>query len=544
MSLEVRTSDLVVVGCGVAGLAASLHCKGRTVTVLGKSAHGRGGASVLAQGGMAVAVGDNDSPARHAADTCAVGCGLCDPQVAELVTGEGPRRLAELLALGVRLDRGPDGHLALGQEAAHSRRRVLHAAGDASGAEVVRTLVAATQDSPNIRFEEALALELIVDQGRVIAVLAWEGPGFSAGSPDHGGQLVVYAAPAVVLASGGIGQIFQWTTNPAEATGDGLAMAARAGAGLAGVEMVQFHPTALMPSQGSPAPEGRLPLLTEALRGEGARLVDEQGRRFMKDIHPLAELAPRDVVARSIWRLSAAGHRVFLDATDIGERFGERFPTVFSLCREHGLDPITCPLPVGPAAHYHMGGVEVDERGRTTLDGLWACGEVAFSGLHGANRLASNSLLEALVFGSRVGEDIAARVLLHPSHRRCRQLVSKSCCDVTADPWFDRGDQGKREIADRLRETMWRHVGLERNAGGMQRALGELRQLASNQVGAGELANMLTVAELVTRAALARTESRGAHYRNDFPHPDRHWQQNLFFRGQQLIQPRPILHAA
>jgi L-aspartate oxidase len=519
---EIRESDVVVLGSGVAGLATALHARGRQVTVLSKTEFAGGGSSVLAQGGVAVALGLDDSPEKHARDTIDVGGGLNDPQVVRLVTEEGPRRIQDLLRLGARLDRDSCGDLAMGQEAAHSRRRVVHAAGDATGAELVRTLSEAVRRLPNVRFEDGvLALELVVDHGRVIGLM----------TVDTGGELVLHLAKAVVLATGGIGQLYLHTTNPAEATADGLAMAARAGARLAGIEFVQFHPTALAVG------ENPLPLLTEALRGEGAVLLDEAGSRFMEPLHPAAELAPRDIVARAIWRHQQAGHEAFLDATGLADRLADRFPTVLDLCLRHGLDPRRQPMPVTPAAHYHMGGVAVDLHGRTSLDGLWACGEAAHTGLHGANRLASNSLLEALVLGSRIGERLAAS---GPEGVEIRggSLASIPRLRVAHTPRLA-GESAR--VAARLRSVMWDGVGLERTARGMRDAMWEIQRLSEQAPeGAGELANLLDAARLVARAAWARTESRGAHYRSDIPWQDHHWDQDLFFSGQEAIDPHPI----
>jgi L-aspartate oxidase len=519
---RMRESDVVVLGSGVAGLTTALHARGRRVTVLSKTESAGGGSSVLAQGGVAVALGLDDSPTQHARDTLAVGCGLNDPRVVRLVTEEGPRRIQHLLRLGARLDRDSSGRLAMGQEAAHSRRRVVHAAGDATGAELVRALSDAVRGLPNVRFEDGVvALELVVDHGRVIGLMAIDGSG----------ELVMHSSSAVVLATGGIGQLYLHTTNPAEATADGLAMAARAGARLAGIEFVQFHPTAL--SVG----ENPLPLLTEALRGEGAVLVDETGSRFMERIHPEAELAPRDIVARAIWRHQQDGHEAFLDATRLAGRIADRFPTVLELCLQRGLDPRLQPMPVTPAAHYHMGGVAVDLDGRTSINGLWACGEVAHTGLHGANRLASNSLLEALVFGSRIGEWLAASGP-GQSAVRCGSLPTVTRLQVAHTPRLA-GESA--EIAARLRTVMWDGVGLERTAQGMRRAMWEIHRLSEDAPdGVGELVNLLDAARLVARAAWARTESRGAHYRSDIPWQDHHWCQDLFFDGHEAIEPRPV----
>lgn len=507
-----RDADVVVVGGGLAGMTAALEATGRSVLLLTKTGFAAGGSSVDAQGGIAAAVGADDDPRLHAEDTLAVGAGLCDPAVVDRVTAEGPERLDALLRLGARLDRGADGRLALGREGAHRRRRVAHAAGDATGAELVRALSEAVREAPGIEVSEhRLAVELAVAGGRVCGVLV-AGPG---------GRLELVTARDVVLSTGGIGALYRMTTNPPEATGDGLAMAARAGARLAGLEMVQFHPTALA------AGEDRLPLLTEALRGEGAVLVDDCGERFMAGLHPLAELAPRDVVARAIWRRREDGREVFLDATSLGERLETRFPTVVGLCRARGLDPVHQPVPVSPAAHYHMGGVVVDADGRTTVPGLWACGEVAFTGMHGANRLASNSLLEAAVYGAAAGRGLRAA-------RPTAVGVPSGEVVVAAQPRF-----GADPAAAVIRDLMWRHVGLDRHAGGLRRALDELDGIAAD--GAGGLASTLTVARLVTRAATARTESRGAHFRSDFPSPCACWRQELLFEGERMIDPHPIV---
>jgi L-aspartate oxidase len=344
--------------------------------------------------------------------------------------------------------------------------------------------------------------------------------------------MVLHAASAVVLATGGVGQVFLNTTNPEESTGDGLSMAARAGARLSGLEFVQFHPTAL------DAGERPMPLLTEALRGEGAQLIDETGNRFMTSIHPMAELAPRDIVSRALWRHQAMGHSTLLDATALADRLAARFPTVLDLCRERGFDPRREPIPVAPAAHYHMGGIEVNGVGETTIAGLWACGELAHTGLHGANRLASNSLLEALVYGGRIGDSLAVRPLTAPEPDRAASLLAGREVRVALDPWLD---QRSNAIADRLRALMWRWVGLERSEAGLDRALVELEVLVREApLGLSELDNMMRVARLITTSARARTESRGAHFRRDVPWPDQHWRQDLFVESGQLLDPRPI----
>jgi L-aspartate oxidase len=508
----VTRSEVLVVGSGVAGLTAALGCAPRRVTLLTKTSL-VSGSSPWAQGGIAAAVGGDDAPALHAADTMAAGAGLNDPDVVALLTGEGPERVRALLELGARFDLDESGQLALGREAAHGRRRILHSR-DSTGAEIVRALSQAVRLAPEIRVEEgAFAVDLVLDGSRVAGVLA-----------DHAdGRRILHLAPAVVLATGGLGQLYLHTTNPPEATGDGLAMAARAGARLVDLEFVQFHPTALAAEGADP-----MPLLTEALRGEGAVLLDGAGQRFMTGEHPDAELAPRDVVARAIWQRLVAGDRVVLDArAAVGEELPEHFPKVFEICRRHGLDPRIEPIPVAPAAHYHMGGIAVDADGRTSLPGLWACGEVTATGVHGANRLASNSLLEALVFGARVAEDLRRAIPAGPVPVRTTGLW---VADGAENP---RAVPSDHELITAVRRLMWEKVGLVRDEDGLRSALEELDLLAVRFPDAGgEARNLLGAARLVTAAAYLRHESRGGHFRTDFPVPDPRWKRRLFLTAE------------
>lgn len=502
-TVGVSGSDVLVIGSGAAGLTAALGCAPLRVTVLTKTSL-ISGSSPWAQGGVAAAVGTDDAPALHASDTLAAGAGLCDPEAVGLLTGEGPERVKALLELGARFDRDAAGELSLGREAAHSRRRILHAK-DATGSEIVRALGEAVRRAPEIQvLENSFAVDLLVEDGRVLGVVAVDD-----------GRRVLHLASAVVLATGGLGQLFLHTTNPREATGDGLAMAARAGARLVDLEFVQFHPTALAVNRSHEGSGEPMPLLTEALRGEGATLIDNDSYRFMTGEHPDRELAPRDVVARAIWRRLMAGRKVFLDARCI-EDFPERFPTVFELCRKHGLDPRTEPIPVAPAAHYHMGGIDVDGSGRTSLRGLWACGEVSSTGVHGANRLASNSLLEALVFGSRVAEDLRSAASAAVPSRRSLPGIS---CGPLRTP-----QDAAVQLA--IRRLMWEKVGLVRDEKGLTTALEALAGDHS-QIG-GEARNLLAVGRLVAAAALERRESRGGHFRSDYPAPDPNWQRRLF----------------
>ncbi len=492
-------ADAVVIGSGIGGLTAALSMAPRRVLVITKGDPG-GGSTPWAQGGIAAAVAGDDSPAEHAADTVAVGGGINDVRAVDVVTTSAPERIAALARLGVHFDTGPDGSLLLSREGGHHRRRVLHSGGDATGAAMMRALVAAAAVAEHIEtIPFAFAADLVVDRGRVVGVTV----------RTDGGERLAALAPAVVLATGGVGRLYAHTTNPPEVTGDGLAMGARAGAGLADLEFVQFHPTALATGRDP------MPLLTEALRGEGAVLVDGSGERFMVGEHPDAELASRDVVARAIFRRRQAGGTVYLDATKaVGQSFPDRFPTVFELCMEDGIDPRREPVPVAPAAHYHMGGVAADLEGGSSLPGLWAVGEVARSGVHGANRLASNSLLEATVFGQRAGESV---------RRAAPEPVDEaSAVAAAADPGPAPGTTAR--LVEELRRTMDERVGVVRDRAGLVAALETIEALAARlDPVASEARNMIDAARLIARAALVRTESRGAHFRSDYPGPDPAW---------------------
>ncbi len=495
--------DVVIIGAGLAGLFTALKLAPLHVTVIAAAPLGEGASSMWAQGGIAAAVGEGDSTAKHAEDTIAAGGGLVDEAVARLVADEGPDRIRDLLSYGVPFDRDLEGHYVLSKEAAHSERRVVRVSGDRAGAAIMQALIAAVRSSPSIRVLEGYeADDLISKNGHV------QGVRLIRTSASGGGDYEFVPASAVVLATGGVGALFALTTNPPYAKGEAVAMAARAGAVIADAEFVQFHPTAIDVGI-DPAP-----LATEALRGEGALLVNERGERFVLKHDARGELAPRDVVARAVFAEIQADSRPFLDCREaIGARFKIEYPTVYAHCRSAGIDPATDLIPIAPAEHYHMGGIATDDRGRTSLAGLWAVGEAASTGLHGANRLASNSLLEAAVLGARVAADIAGVL----GGARLGHFVEPRRVGSARPP-----DPVLRAAAvARLRQVMTEHVGVIRDATGLRFALSEFEQLERKVGGDRVLANMLTTARLIAASALMREESRGAHYRSDFPALDK-----------------------
>jgi L-aspartate oxidase len=513
------SADVVVIGSGIAGLTAALRLKDHVdkVLVVTKDVLDAG-STQWAQGGIAAALGPGDSPSQHERDTLMAGAGACDAEAVRVLVTEGPDAVRELIALGTNFDLHPDGELSLTREGGHHRDRIAHAGGDATGAEIQRSLIAAVARSPEIDVvEHALAVDLLpaADGGVAGVTLHVLGEG------QHDGVGAVRCR-AVVLASGGLGQVFSQTTNPPVSTGDGMALAYRAGATLRDLEFVQFHPTVMWLG---PDSRGQQPLISEAVRGEGAFLVDWAGNRFMQGVHELADLAPRDVVAKAITRLMIeSGHpHMWLDARHLGPGLGDRaaseasvsrfwekrFPTILATCRRHGVDPVTELIPVAPACHYASGGVATDLWGRSSLAGLYATGEVACSGVHGANRLASNSLLEGLVFSRRIAE------VLPTDLREWTEPVQ----DLRPDGLVDGG------IRKALQEEMTTRAGVLRTAEGLRAGLGRLDELGRSPAAAvgqdaWEATNLLTISTLLTEAALLREETRGSHWREDFPERD------------------------
>jgi len=468
---------VLIVGAGLAGLFLALKLAPRRAIVLSQAPLGQAASSAWAQGGLAAALAPEDNPALHAQDTVTAGAGLVDPVIARLIADEGPARVMDLIALGVPFDRTSEGKLAQSLEAAHSRPRVVRVSGDLAGKAIMDALIAAARAAPHIEIiENARAVALLHDaNGRVCGVLG-----------QRGQEETRLKASEIVLATGGVGGLYAVTTNPPEAMGHGLAMASRVGALIADPEFVQFHPTAIDVGR-DPAP-----LASEALRGEGAHIVNGKGEPFV------ADLASRDVVARAIHLERAAGRGAFLDAREaVGAHFPTAFPTVFAACMAAGLDPRSALIPIAPAAHYHMGGIVTDVWGRTTVEHLSAIGECASTGAHGANRLASNSLLEAVVFAHRVADRL----------RDAEVGEALPAAPVTAPPALE--ETAHRE----LRQVMQTHAGVVRAAAGLTTALDRIDRLCKE----GGAASPLVAARFIVSAALARTESRGAHFRSDYP---------------------------
>ncbi|MGR3621363.1 L-aspartate oxidase [Pseudophaeobacter sp.] len=498
MPQPLTTDRIVIVGAGLAALYAALELAPRPVLMISPETLGRGASSAWAQGGVAAAMAQSDSAAAHAADTRAAGAGTVDPEVAEMVTRMARDHILDLTALGAPFDRDAAGNYVMSREAAHSTARVVRVKGDQAGHQIMESLIERVRATPSIQVLEGTeALRLETTDSTVTGI--WIRRTVPLSAP------LQITAPAVLLAGGGSGGLFAHTTNPPRIRGQVIGLAARAGARIADAEFVQFHPTAV------DCGEDPAPLATEALRGEGATLINSDGQRFMLDQHPDGELAPRDVVARGIFAETQAGHRPMLDTRSaLGPQVLTRFPALAETCARAGIDPVADPIPVAVAAHYHMGGIETDLSGRASLSRLWVSGEAASTGLHGANRLASNGLLEALVYARRAAEDIA-ETLPAPGADPSPQLR----------PIFAEGGQEMDpEAVQKLRQCMTAHVGMRRNQTGLETALATLAELEALHGNDEAFLNMCATATLIAACALQRRESRGGHFRDDFPDAD------------------------
>ena len=504
-------ADVIVVGSGIAGLTTALQVRtfGLSVLLVTKAKVDEG-STKWAQGGIAAALGEGDSPEAHEKDTLVAGAGLCDVDAVRVLVTEGPDAVRMLIARGAKFDLEASGEMSLTREGGHLQNRIIHAGGDATGAEVERALIAAVNNDPEIELiEHALVLDALKDKNGAVCGVTLHVIG--EGSRDGVGQA---RARAVVLATGGLGQVFAQTTNPSVSTGDGVALALRAGAAVADVEFIQFHPTVLWLGENS---EGQQPLISEAVRGEGAYLVDDNGARFMKDIHPLGELAPRDVVAIAIMNqmVTTGSSHVWLDVRHLAG-FEKRFPTIYASCITHGINPLKDLIPVAPASHYASGGVRVDLNGRTSVPGLYACGETACSGVHGANRLASNSLLEGLVFSARIASDIAATM------NEIAEPVANSSQEILLEP----------QVRHALQVSMSRGAGVLRSSDSLVSTSADLTRIGDRPsdtpcVEAWETTNLFQLAQAILKAALIRQETRGSHWRADFPETSDLWRKRI-----------------
>ncbi|MGH1355406.1 MAG: L-aspartate oxidase [Thalassovita sp.] len=490
----ITTDRVIIVGAGMAGLYAALDLAPTPVVMISPEKLGEGASSAWAQGGVAAAMDGDDSPQSHATDTVKAGAGTVDSAIADLVTSEAREHILDLTRLGTPFDRDENGGYVLSREAAHSFARVVRVKGDQAGAEIMKALIAQVMETPSVQVLEGVMASALEVQDNVVTGVQVETSG------DDRSHPVMLRGPAVLMAGGGSGGLFKLTTNPPRIRGQVIGMAARAGAVIADPEFVQFHPTAIDMGE-DPAP-----LATEALRGEGATLINRDGQRFMLAEHPDAELAPRDIVARAIFAQTQAGNRPMLDTRDVlGEKVLSNFPAVADACARAGIDPVTEPIPVAAAAHYHMGGIDTDPEGHSSLKNLWVCGEASSTGLHGANRLASNGLLEALVYARHCAQGIKATL---PDE------LNAALVDVTFEPG---GPNPPIEAIDTLRRCMTNNVGVVRNAEGLRRALSVIDKLERDNPECLCFLNMTATATLIAAAALHREESRGAHCRRDFP---------------------------
>ncbi|UWP93055.1 L-aspartate oxidase [Aliiroseovarius crassostreae] len=495
--MQVITTDrIVIVGAGMGALYAALKLAPLPVVMISPEPLGEGASSAWAQGGVAAAMDADDSPENHAVDTERAGAGTVDRNVASMVTREARAHILDLTRLGTPFDRTETGEYVLSREAAHSFARVVRVKGDQAGAEIMAALIEQVRATPSIQvLEGTMAVDLQVEQGRVAGVMITE-------SDESRSAPILLKGAAHLLAGGGSGGLYALTTNPPRIRGQVIGMAARAGARIDDAEFVQFHPTAM------DVGEDPAPLATEALRGEGAVLINKHGKRFMLDVHPDAELAPRDVVARAIFAEVQAGNRPMLDTREaLGQGILTHFPSVAEYCARNGIDPVSQPIPVAPAAHYHMGGIATDTKGRASIGGLWVCGEASSTGLHGANRLASNGLLEALVYARLCAGDISEAV---GKQQDAPEIVLK---------FQGRGQAPDAQAVAQLRQTMTEHVGVVRDEAGLKTALVTLARLEAEQAQSLAFMNMSATATLIAAAALERRESRGAHERSDYPEP-------------------------
>lgn len=534
--LPVETFDFLIIGSGVAGLSCAIELEDYgSVAVLTKEGIAEG-STQWAQGGIAAVLAPEplDSPELHQQDTMQAGAGLCDRSAVDVLVNEGPHRIRQLIARGAHFDTEASGELKLTREAAHRARRIVHANGDSTGREVQRSLSAEALGSSGIHvFEHIVSVDLLLAEGRCCGVLALD---------TRTNEMKVFRGSATIAATGGIGALYKVTTNPPVLTGDGMAMAYRAGANLMDMEFVQFHPTAFAKGPNNPKF-----LISEAVRGEGAILLNNRGEQFMKRYHPDAELAPRDVVSRAIAQeiLDTGADYVTLDLTaNTAQQIAARFPKIYSTCVAYGIDPAKEPVPVSPAEHYMMGGIRTDLDGATNVPGLLACGECACTGVHGANRLASNSMLEGLVFGIRT---VQAAIRMRDTP--CPPMDAYIASDLPPAPEYS--DQEIEDARTELQGAMWKFAGLVRNGDGLRSAIEILDNLEAKHGRpaptreAIELANMICTAQLVTRAALTREESRGAHYRTDFPdRDDANWQRHILLRqedGKEIVESAPTV---